>query len=170
MLQLSRENEEWVYRFIDETLRFMPDSGKETFHLPFAIQRPFSVYDIAKMSEEQTDLLYELAPQAIQNCLKPGYKIYAVDWNHNTILYDPLHPETAEASQPDVPFFTKSGLAYYLGFYPDGDYYFFIDRFGAFGYLSHPWRQEVWIFGTPLMEEFKKIAPQLGWEPKATLK
>lgn len=169
-MRLSKEDECWIDTFLNETLHFKPDGDKDAFFLPFAINRPFSVYDISDMSEEQGDLLYELAPQAIQNCLKPGYRIYAVDWNHNTVLYDPLNPATAQSTHPTSPSFTKNGLAYFLGFYPDGDYYFFIDRYGAFGYLSHPWREEVWIFGISLVEEFEKIYRQLGWQCKARLK
>ena len=169
-MRLSQEDENWIYRFIDETLRFMPSIRKEDFFLPFSINRPFSVYDISSMSDAQIDLLYDLAPQAIQNCLKPGYMIYAIDWNHNTVLYDPLKPENARSTHPTIPFFTTNGLGYYHGFYPDGDYIFYIDRYGAFGYLSHPWREEVWIFGLSLVNEFEKIYGQLGWKCKAVLK
>lgn len=169
-MKLSVEKRNWIYKFLDETLNFYPDCNQETSFLPFSIQRPFAVYDISAMSDQQCELLYELAPVAIQNCLKSGHKIYAVDWNHNTILYNPLHPNDAESTEPIAPSFTKTGLAYFLGFYPDGDYYFFIDRYGSFGYLSHPWRKEVWIFGINLVDEFEKIHTQLGWKPKAILK
>lgn len=167
---LEEENEKWICDFIRNALHFMPGPRDDFFFLPFSINRPFAVYDISGMSESQIELLYELAPQALQNCLKPGYQLYAVDWYHNIILYDPLRPENARSTGPAHLSFTKSGLGYYLGFYPDGDYYFFIDRFGAFGYLSHPWREEVWIFGLPLLHEFESICTQLGWKRKALLK
>lgn len=169
-MQLNPDDENWVYAFIHETLQFMPSVRKEDFFLPFSVNRPFSVYDISSMSDEQFERLYELAPQAIQNCLKPGHMIYAIDWNHNTVLYDPLNPGNAYSSYPAIPFYTKNHLGYYFGFYPDGDYYFYIDRYGTFGYLSHPWREEVWIFGLPLVNEFEKIYAQLGWKCKAVLK
>lgn len=167
---LSSADEKWIDDFIHNTLHFMPSIRKEDFFLPFSINRPFAVYDISNMSEEQIDLLYELAPQALQNCLKPGYMLYAVDWNHNTVLYDPLNTENTFSIRPTIPSFTQTGLGYYFGFYPDGDYIFYLDRYGAFGYLSHPWREEVWIFGISLVEEFQKIYQQLGWRPVALLK
>ena len=167
---LSQENEDWIYSFINEKLRFMPHAGPEYYFLPFSINRPFAVYDISQMSDAHWELLYELAPQALQNCLKPGYMLYAIDWNHNTILYDPLDPQKVYSTSPAYRCQTKSGLTYYLGFYPDGDYYFFLDRYGAFGYLSHPWREEVWIYGLQLVEEFEKIYQQLGWIQKSLLK
>ena len=168
-MRLEPEKEEWIHRFIREKLQFFPGS-KQDFFLPFSINRAFSVYDISQMTEDQIDLLNELAPRAIQNCLKPGHMIYAIDWNHNTILYDPLQPGQAQAVHPSHVFYTSDGLGYYYGFYPDGDYIFYIDRFGAFGYLAHPWREEVWIFGLPLVCEFEKICSQLGWKVKANLK
>ena len=49
----------------------------------------------------------------------------------------------------------------------DSDYYFFIEKYGAFGYLSHPWREEVWIYGEALLKEFSKIEKQLGFIKKS---
>lgn len=167
-MQSVSKNNDWINNFIKDSLHFHPSCDNDNF-LPFAINRPFSVYGISDMTDEQIDLLYEVAPNAIQNCLVPGYKIYSVDWNHKTVLYDPLDPDSAEYDCYTPPRFTKNGLAYFNEFFPNGDYYFFIDRFGAFGYLSHPWREEVWIFGKSLVNEFEKIYTQLGWKQKALL-
>ena len=169
-MKLEPEQEEWIIHFIKEELCFMPSADRDFPFLPFSINRPFAVYDISQMTDEQIDLLYELAPRALQNCLKPGYMLYAIDWYHNVILYDPLRPEDARCAHPSHLSCTKTGLGYYEGFYPDGDYYFYLDRFGAFGYLSHPWREEVWIYGQSLLAEFEKIAPELGWISKAVVK
>lgn len=169
-MKLEPEQEAWIINFIQKELRFMPSIDRDDPFLPFSINRPFAVYDISQMTQEQIHLLHELAPQALQNCLKPGYMIYAIDWHHNAILYDPLRPEEARCSHPSYLSYTKSGLGYYECFYPDGDYYFYLDRFGAFGYLSHPWREEVWIYGSSLLAEFEKIAPELGWILKASVK
>ena len=122
------------------------------------------------MSDEQINALYELAPTALANCLPNGYLLYAIDWFHNWILYDPRNPENAQSNTPATPRFSSNGIAYFHGFYPDGDYYFFLDKYGAFGYLSHPWREEVWIYGEPLINEFEKINAVLGWSMKASLK
>jgi hypothetical protein len=45
-----------------------------------------------------------------------------------------------------------------------------LDKYGTFGYLSHPWREEVWIYGESLIREFEKISDALGWTIKAALK
>ena len=38
----------------------------------------------------------------------------------------------------------------------EADYYFFIEENFEFGYLGHPWRQEIWIFGRYAAELFCK--------------
>lgn len=45
-MDLSKENEKYIYDFIDKELRFMP-SVNRGFFLPFSINRPFAVYDIS---------------------------------------------------------------------------------------------------------------------------
>ncbi len=168
-MELLKENEDFIYNFINNELRFYP-SCNDNFFLPFSINRPFVVYDISQITDEQADLLYELAPTALANCLPNGYQLYAIDWFHNFILYDPRNPENMQSNEPATPQFNKDGIAYFNGFYPDGDYYFFLDKYGAFGYLSHPWREEVWIYGEPLIKEFEKIYKQIGFIPKVSIK
>lgn len=167
---LPKENEEFFYSFIEKELRFYPSSDTNCPWLPFSINRPFSVYDISGMSDEQIELLYELAPTALANCLQPGHQLYWFDWQHSLVLYDPRNPETYQSDDEETPHFNSKGIAYFGGFFPDGDYYFYIDKYGAFGYLSHPWRQEVWIFGEKLLKEFEVIHEQIGFVPKAILK
>lgn len=169
-MSLLKEDKAFIYNFIKSELRFLPNSDDKGYELPFAIKRPFVVYDISQMTDEQFQLLYELAPTALSNCLPHGHQLYAVDWFHSYVLYDPRNPENAQSSGPAIPSFTDSGIAYFHGFYPDGDYYFFIEKYGRFGYLSHPWREEVWIYGVQLIEEFEKIEEQIGFIPKARVK
>lgn len=138
-MKLLKENEDFIYDFIRNELRFYPSSNNK-FLLPFSINRPFVVYDVSQITDEQADLLYELAPTALANCLPNGYQLYAIDWFHNFILYDPINLENMQSNEPATPQFNKDGIAYFNGFYPDGDYYFFLDKYG---YLSHPWRHEV---------------------------
>ena len=40
----------------------------------------------------------------------------------------------------------------------------FIDEFFEFGYLGHPWRREVWVFGDEMIKSFDEIYDKLGWE------
>ncbi len=49
-------------------------------------------------------------------------------------------------------------------FYPDGDYSFFIEKGFKFGYLRHPWRQEVWIWGDELIEKIDGVCSIIGFK------
>lgn len=167
---LSKEDEELFDKILDKDLRFYPSSYQNEPFLPFSINRPFVVYDISNMTDDQLDLLYELAPTAIANCLEKGHKIFSYDWNHNLFLYDPRNPENCSGWHKWWVRFNEEGVAYFGGFFPDGDYYFHIEKYGRFGYLSHPWREEVWVFGGDLLKEFEKIQDKIGFVPKAILK
>lgn len=169
MIPLSKEDEKWIDTFINDELRFMPDVNIRSHFLPFRIQRPFAVYDISTMTDTGADSMEELITQALCNCLPMGHKIYSIDWNHSCVLYDPRNAETAQGDGNDAPYYAKNGLCYFNAFYPDGDYYFFIEKYGRFGYLSHPWREEVWIFGEPLLKEFEKIYKILEWTKKSEI-
>ena len=46
----------------------------------------------------------------------------------------------------------------------EADYYFFIEENFEFGYLGHPWRQEIWIFGRDLIKEIEQVYLELGWK------
>lgn len=167
---ISETDENYFYDFIDNQIRFCPSVRKNDFLLPFSLNRPFAVYDISEMTDEQIMLLYELVPTAFAECLQEGHKIYSYDWQHNLFLYDPRNPENCQGNESSIPLFNADGIAIFEGLYPDGDYYFHIDKYGAFGYLAHPWREEVWIFGGDLLKEFEKIQDKIGFVPKAILK
>ena len=168
---MLKENGKFIYNFIKNNLCFLPDCDVNAAHLPFAINRPFAVYDISKMTNEQIELLYELAPTALANCLPVGHQLYFVDWFHEITLYDPRNPQNSESDREGSPdfYYNSKSIAYVGGFYPDGDYFFYLEKYGLFGYLSHPWRQEVWIYGQDLVKEFDKIHKRLGFIEKARL-
>ena len=168
-MAISKEDEDFIYNFIKKELRFY-HSCNDNFLLPFSINRPFAVYDVSKITDEQFDLLYELAPTAIANCLPKGHKLYAIDWFHKFILYDPRNLNDSQESEGLMPYYNSKGIAYFNGFIGDGDYYFFIEKYGRFGYLTHPWREEVWVYGEDLLEEFEKIYKRVGFVRKAILK
>ena len=162
-MKLSKENEDFICNFVKNELRFMPSCYSDTHFLPFSINRPFSVYDISKINDEHYKFLREIMPTVLADCLQEGHQIYALDWYHNIILYDPRNPNNTQSSEPCTPSFNTQGIAYYNDFYPDGDYYFFLDKYGSFGYLSHPWREEVWVYGKPLVNKVKNIHKQIGF-------
>lgn len=139
-----------VYR----RLKFKPDCmhRAHTFeaNVPFEIEGRYAVYGIEQMEDANIDALAGTAARIFREVTKENERIYALDWHHSAFLY---HPGDKE----------EQSHAYFPSFFPDGDYYFFIDENFRFGYLGHPWRQEVWIFGEVLVRKFEEVYRQLGW-------
>ncbi|MBD5089284.1 MAG: DUF2716 domain-containing protein [Clostridiales bacterium] len=133
--------------------------------LPFEINLPYSVYAIDSMTDKQLDLMDEWVRNSLVACTDGRKEWYALDWQHSTFRFDPQKIEEQQSVWvEDERYFGGGYNAYFPSFYPDGDYHFFIDVDFKNGYLGHPWRQEIWIFGAKLEEEIKKIYKELGWK------
>ena len=166
---LSDEQYRKVWDKVDDTLHFCP--SVDTRITPFAIAAPYKVYDIRSSEETAPDDIEQLITQTFINCTSPGEQLYALDWQHSAFLFDPRIPVTQKSVYlGEHPFLPGHGLyAHFPCYYPDGDYYFFIDEQFRFGYLSHPWREEIWIFGECLIAEFDKVYEYFGWTVKEGL-
>ena len=115
------------------------------------------------MSQDQIEQTAPAVKMALRNAAaEPGKRLYALDWQHSAFLYDPGKDE----EQKSVRLEDENGeyWAEFPFYYPDGDYYFFLDEEFRFGYLGHPWRNEIWAFGEKLLPELERIAPALGWK------
>ncbi len=148
-------------------LRFRPDAKYRGHSLlwwkrPFRLPKPWAVYALDAVSQEQI----EQTREAVKGCLlavtRPGEKLYALDWNHCAFLYDPRKDEE-QRSEEQIDENGEKWFAAFPFYFPDGDYYFFLDEDFRFGYLGHPWRKEIWVFGAELLPGIEKIAPSLGW-------
>lgn len=163
-LQIYDEIWDWIYK----TLHFRP-SGLDNSHdfpygPPFTIPFFHAVYGIEHMTETQLDTMDELVQQAFLHVTREGQRLFALNWQHSCFLYDPRNIDEQKSEWVEDGRYPQGGYhAFFPPVYPDGDYYFFIDEDLQFGYLGHPWREEVWIFGEGLVQEFEKIYPQLGW-------
>ncbi|WP_411846066.1 DUF2716 domain-containing protein [Roseibacillus persicicus] len=74
--------------------------------------------------------------------------LYALDWQHPCYKF---HLN----NYGDLP----------IGFFPDGDYYIFIDASLSNGVFTHPWEQSVCVFGDRLVEVLtKKFAAPFSQE------
>lgn len=159
---------EFIWKKIDTQLHFRPNAGFRTHsfdsNVPFQIEDIFSVYGIEKMEDFHIDIMDNLIRDIFSDVTTANERMYALDWQHRVFLYDPRDiAEQADAWIKDERYAGGGYTAYFPSFYPDGDYYFFIDEKFRFGYLGHPWRQEVWIFGKPLVDKFEQVYKQLGW-------
>ena len=149
-------------------LRFHPPAGYRGHSLlwwkrPFRLPKPWTVYALDDMSQDQIEQMAPAVKMALRNAAAgSGKRLYALDWQHSAFLYDPGKDE----EQKSVRLEDENGefWAEFPFVYPDGDYYFFLDEDFRFGYLGHPWRNEIWAFGEKLLPELERIAPALGWK------
>ena len=133
--------------------------------LPFAIKQRYSVYAIDDMTDVQIDILNKKIPSVLEDITSVGERIYALDWHHSAFLFDPRDEDDMK-SVPSVDEKTGEclGMNYFPAFCPDGDYYFFIAEDFSFGYLGHPWRQEIWVFGDKLIDRIENEYNSFGWK------
>lgn len=165
---LTDEQYREVWDKVYDTLHFRPSI--DTTVIPFAITAPHAVFDISGSDEVTFEKFDHFITEAFIKCTTPGEQLYALDWQHCAFLFDPRDSQQMESFYiEDSRYFGGGYDAFFPTYYPDGDYYFFIDEQFRFGYLSHPWRQEVWIFGECLVDEFESIYKQLGWMLKEGL-
>lgn len=140
---------------------------KPGMSVPFTVAQPHRVFGIANMSEEQLDKMESVSREIFARVTPEGGRVYALDWQHSASLYDPRDPgEQKDRWIEDARYLGGGYNFYFPSFYPDGDYYFFIAEDFSFGFLGHPWRQEVWIFGEKLISEYEAVYKELGWTEK----
>lgn len=150
-----------IWERIDKELQFQPSIQAGV--LPFRLLQPYLILDLTYATVEQLEKLFAEVPGAFSQCLGEDEWMYALDWQHSGFRYDPRQPVTEHDHWVEDARY--SGVlgggynAYFPEFYPDGDYYFFVQRDLKWGYLGHPWRREIWLFGAPLVE---RLSPELG--------
>lgn len=146
-LELSEVEDKKVWTKIYGELKFKPSiSDFPSFEVP----TPFITYDISIYIGESEDLhaYYDLEEKALlvfQKNASQGEYIYALDWQHDCYwINSHLEFEKDEFEEWKVLIF------------PNGDYYFFIQKDFEWGYLGHPWEKTITIFGKELIKGFKK--------------
>lgn len=160
---LDNEAYKMVWDRVYTQLGFRPDSRGRNFP-PFHIRDSHAVYAVDGMTAAQMEALEDAVRTVFLEVTAEGERLYALDWQHSAFLFNPRDPETQKSLWVEDEAYPGGGYqADFPTFYPDGDYYFFLDEHFRFGFLGHPWRQEVWVFGEPLVQKFKKRHRELGW-------
>lgn len=159
--------EDAAYRKMKDVLEFLPsikERGEPTFFPPFQMSEPYVIFAIEE-TEDKDDVMDELILAAFCRCVEPGESVYAMDWEHHTFLFDPADPQARDSVLlPGAGFGGEDLWACFPSFYPDGDYSFFFTEDVRMGYLAHPWRSEVWVFGEALIGEFERFYRKLHWK------
>ena len=152
-----------VWDKVYEILKFTPSVDKSI--TPFEIKEEYAIYsfDFNEIAENRIDL-EEVIGNVFVDISEDDTKMYALDWQHSAFLYDPKNKEEQKCFWKDDNRYWGGGYnAYFPSFFPDGDYYFFIEENFRFGYLGHPWRQEIWVWGEKLIARMNEIYSALGF-------
>ena len=92
--------------------------------------------------------------------------MYALDWQHSGFRYNPRIATLKRSMFIHDERYENGGYnAFFPGFYPDGDYYFFISKDFLWGYLTHPWLRKAWIFGKQLQVYIRRYFCDLKFVP-----
>lgn len=150
--ELSAEENHFVWERVYNELYFEP-----SIHVfpGFQVPKPFITYNISSLadSEENLEPFADLEAKArcvFQELTAPDEYIYALDWQHAGYRMNPyLEVRRNEWNEWLVPL------------YPDGDYYFYLQKDFEWGYLGHPWEGTITLFGEKLLEQFEKHHPLL---------
>lgn len=161
MLITDEKEYEQVWERVYDELKFLPSIYPNK---AFDLSVPYVVYDISKITDEQLDKMQLLITKAFRNCTTRDSQMYALDWQHSAFRFHPHNENDRKDLRVEDERYHGGGYhAYFPSYYPDGDYYFFIDTDFQFGYLGHPWQQKVWVFGAELMKEFQEIHKEIGF-------
>ncbi|WP_419881543.1 DUF2716 domain-containing protein [Peribacillus sp. B-H-3] len=151
-IPFSDQESDQIWDKIHRDFKFKPSISKFP---SFKVPHPFITYDISGFFGESADLdayddLEEKALDAFKESTLADEYILAFDWQHECYWVNPrLEFERDEFGEWTIPIF------------PNGDYYFFIQKDFKWGYLGHPWGKSITIFGKKLMEAFDKQKPRM---------
>lgn len=165
----DRQEYDRIWDKVYEKLKFTPSCAYRghsmNVPLPFQINGNYAVYAIDQMTDDQIDLTEKIIRDIFIAITSEEQRMYALDWHHEAFLFHPRNEEEQKNFWKEDERLSEGGyFAYFPSFIPDGDYYFFIDEFFEFGYLGHPWRQEIWAFGDKLIEKIEEVYQTLGWQ------
>lgn len=146
-IPFTEQEEDQIWNRLSRNFKFEPS----TSNFPsFEVPHPFITYDISDFFGESADLeafdnLEEKALDAFKESILDDEYILALDWQHECYWVNPhLEFERDEWGEWKIPFF------------PNGDYYFFIQKDFKFGFLGHPWERSITVFGKELINAFDK--------------
>ncbi|MBG9945073.1 DUF2716 domain-containing protein [Brevibacillus formosus] len=145
-IPLTGEQYRLVWDKFYKDFNFKPSiysSDWPSFHLPI----PFVTFDITEYTDDDIDDLEEKCITNFSAVTRSDEYIYALDWQHESYLYN-SHLKNGNASRR-------------IGFFPDGDYYFFLNKDFKWGYLGHPWEQTISILGEELIHQFETNRPTI---------
>lgn len=151
---LSDEEYNGIWNRFETNFKFKPSVKNEDE--PFVMPEKYTRYSLGKVWGELEELLVnELFKQA------GNQQIYALDYQHDCFEFSPW-----ENILPDTQWYDEERdvNVYFPSYYPNGDWYFFVDKDFLYGILGVPFRNELYVFGEKLMELFEENVQRLSLE------
>ncbi len=151
-MEFTDKEDDQIWNKIYSELEFSPS---DSIFPSFKVPSPFVTYDISHYFGESIDLniysdLEDKALQAFKENTSSNEYIMALDWQHECYWVNPhVEFERNEFDEWMIPVF------------PNGDYYFFIQKDFKWGYIGHPWEKSITIFGKELIESFERNKPEM---------
>lgn len=161
---LSNQITDELWEIVYQRFSFKPDyDAKDSRYL---LKEPHDLYSCKGIG-----LLADSDPnwrKTIQDifcrCLKDQESMYVLDWQHTCYEYYPRVKVRKENPTfiSDERFGDGGYYAYFPEFFPDGDYYLFFSKDFSWGYLTDPWRQQIFVYGEQLRQEIRAKAQFIG--------
>jgi hypothetical protein len=149
-IELTESEYDTVWNRVEDELEF-----KRSFIVP----TPYFIYDISTYLnwsgdiEEFEEIYKELEEKSLFTFRKVTNKdeyFYALDWQHPCYWVNPfLEFPRDEFDEWTIPIF------------PNGDFYFFIQKDFNWGFLGHPWEQTITVFGQEFIQALEKNSPRM---------
>ena len=90
------------------------------------------------------DKLEDLALSLFVSILKPGQRLYALNWQHDCYDFDPrLEMDRDEFDEWIIPVL------------PNGDYHIFVTKDFQNVWFGHPWEMTITLIGCHLLKQVK---------------
>lgn len=150
-----------IWDVVYEKYNFNPHN-KDVYKLDFK----HHVYDISNLKIDwQSNQFNKIIKDIFIKCMKDNKFMYALDWQHSCFSYNPkcLNLRDNPTFINDLSFEQGGYYAHFPSFYPNGDYYLFIDSDFKWGYLTDPWNLKLLVYGKCLMNEIELVSQTLGF-------
>lgn len=151
---LNEKEYNHVWNKFEIFFNFSPSVNKENWPV-FLEPAPFITYDISQYYDKglQSKIIidfYNKMRKSFQGSTRKGDKLYALDWQHRSYIFDPFSS-----------FDYKNEENWLVPIIPDGDYYIFLAEDFSFGVLGQPWEHTICVFGEKLISVITKNKPTL---------
>lgn len=151
---MNKELEDSVRDKICNGFKFVPDHTDVPYPW-IELPAPFKMYqlDFSAVGTHWDRLMNSLFIRLGSS------ELYALDWQHDCFIFPPRDHWKLVKEYHDEE---RICNVYFPHYYPDGDYYFFVDPKWKYGMFGHPWLMQIAVFGEELIRSVDLHAKMLG--------